>query len=303
MILHNCNAATNQKRQEMTRHGTALLPAACYEDDLDLHPVPWHWHDELEVAVVREGSVLVSAGAKQLTFSAGDGFFINAGVLHSACPAGEDGCKLHAVVFHPRLVGGSMDSVFWQRYLVPLMENKSLDLFPLHRESGEGMNAVKRIEGAWSAGETESIGYEFAMRSALSSLLLDVFTHCPAQSSALPEKDLRDNERMKLMLKYIQDNFSDEITIDEIAKSASISKSECLRCFKSIIKTTPIQYVKNYRLQRAAELLACTDLKISGIGAACGFQEMSYFSRAFRDVWGCLPSEYRACKRAKEKGL
>jgi len=69
-----------------------------------------------------------------------------------------------------------------------------------------------------------------------------------------------------------------------------------------MIGATPIQYVKQLRLQRAAELLESTDGKIADIGAACGFQEMSYFARAFREWKGRTPSQYRAERRGGGSG-
>ena len=78
-----------------------------------------------------------------------------------------------------------------------------------------------------------------------------------------------------------------------IAASASVSASECLRCFHSIIHCTPIQYLRRYRIQRSAELLRQTDMSVSEIGVLCGFQEMSYFARSFKEIRGCTPTEYR----------
>ena len=56
--------------------------------------------------------------------------------------------------------------------------------------------------------------------------------------------------------------------------------------------------MKHYRIQRAARLLAGSHMKIVDIGTECGFQEMSYFARAFREIKGCTPSQYR--KKAEE---
>ena len=111
-------------------------------------------------------------------------------------------------------------------------------------------------------------------------------------------KALRDEQRMKAMLRFIQENYSEELTTEKIAGSANLSDSECLRCFRAMVGTTPIQYVKQLRVQKAAELLASTDRKIADIGALCGFQEMSYFAKTFRTLKGRTPSAYRAEKRA-----
>ena len=119
MALSACNTETDSAGRELTVHGTAAFPIACYHDDLEAAPVPWHWHEELELLIASEGGVLAAAAGEKYTLAEGDGLFINAGVLHADWPLAVGRCRLHSVVFHPRLVGGSPDSVFWQKYLTP----------------------------------------------------------------------------------------------------------------------------------------------------------------------------------------
>ena len=95
------------------------------------------------------------------------------------------------------------------------------------------------------------------------------------------------------MLQYIEAHLADTIEITDIAETAGISISECLRCFKHSIGTTPIQYVKQLRIQKAAELLTYTTLSITEVALECGFQEMSYFLKTFRQAHGCTPTEFR----------
>lgn len=64
-------------------------------------------------------------------------------------------------------------------------------------------------------------------------------------------------------------------------------------CFKSTISLTPIQYVRQYRIQKAAEPPASTNLKVTDIGTLCGFQEMNSFAKTFRKLKGVTPSKFR----------
>lgn len=293
MALYACNTATGPDGRELARHGTALFPIACYHDDLTSEPVPWHWHEELEAGIVTEGRVRVMAGTESFLLSEGDGFFINSGVLHSVWNLDTAPCRLHSLVFHPRLTGGSADSIFWQKYTVPLLGDTSLKGTAFFGMNDHDREALTFIEKAWQSAVAEPEGFELSVRDSLSRLLFLLLEKRPLISPALSEKDLRDAARIKTMLAYIQNHYQEELTADTIAKSASISTSECLRCFKSAIHTTPIQYVKQFRIQKAAELLSSTDRKIVEIGNLCGFQDMSYFSKTFREVKGLTPSRYR----------
>ena len=62
-----------------------------------------------------------------------------------------------------------------------------------------------------------------------------------------PQKALRSADRIKRMLQYIQDHYAEDVSVDQIAASASISASECLRCFHDMIGTTPNQYLRDRR--------------------------------------------------------
>lgn len=299
MAVSACVGATDEQQRELLEHGTALFPAACYHDDLEREEVPWHWHDEVETTVVEAGAAILSVGGVEHLVEQGDGFFINAGALHRIWPARPGACRLHAAIFHPRLVGGSMDSIFWQSYLQPLLSDPCRQCICFSQTVPWEREALQAVERAWRACAEEPPGYEFRMREALSWEIFLLAQHQPPVQKAPSEKALRDTERIKAMLQFIQEHYAEELTTARIARSAAVSASECLRCFRATVGTTPIQYVKQLRIQKAAELLASTDQRIADIGAACGFQEMSYFAKTFRTVKGQAPSRYRAEKQGR----
>lgn len=95
------------------------------------------------------------------------------------------------------------------------------------------------------------------------------------------------------MLRYIQAHFSEEITLEQLAESAGISRSEAGRCFRTYYAQSPMSYVTLYRLKCAQELLAKSSLSVSEIAYRCGFKDSSYFVRVFRKHLKQTPSEYR----------
>lgn len=301
MGLSPCRVVIDDSARELLIHGTPAFPIACYHDDLRTEPVPWHWHEELEVLVVSEGSVLAAAGGEKYRLETGEGLFINAGVLHGDWPLKAGACRLHSMVFHPRLVGGSADSVFWQKYLQPLLTDPTRPCAVLHREIPWQRQALEAMERAYRAVVNEVPGYEFKARAALSEMIWQLVTHAPS-ARPIPKKALRSADRIKRMLQYIQDHYAEDVSVDQIAASASISASECLRCFHDMIGTTPNQYLRDRRAQRAAELLCGTGLSVTEIAGQCGFQDGSYFARSFRQVYGCGPTAYRRKARRAAGG-
>ena len=74
-----------------------------------------------------EGNVISAAGSRKIQVKESCGFFINTGVLHGAWNAEKGNCRFHSLVFHPRLIGGR-DSIFWQKYLHPILTDTSLHI-------------------------------------------------------------------------------------------------------------------------------------------------------------------------------
>lgn len=293
MGLSPCQIVTNEQKRELVEHGTAAFPMACYFDDLTREEVVWHWHDELELILVSEGAALVIAGSERYTVTEGNGIFINAGVLHAAWVEGTSNCRFHSIVFHPRLVGGGMDSVFWQKYLKPLLSDVSCSAVYYDKNVDWHKESLDALEYAWQTSVKEEEGYEFAAREKLSRMVYLLTEHLPKTANYTTDRSIRNEERMKNMLQFIHEHYTEELSTSQIAESAAISVSECLRCFHAMIGTTPIQYVKQYRIQCAAELLKSTSMKVVDIGMQCGFQDMSYFSKTFKQMRGCTPQQYR----------
>lgn len=293
MALTSCGTKINRQGMELTRHGTGLFPVACYHEDLSCDPVPWHWHPDLEVGIILQGSASVCAGGERLSLRQGEGFFINSEVLHALQSADSSPCLLHSVVFHPRLVGGSVDSIFWQNYVQPLIADGARQSIRFDGTAPWHKQALAAIEAAWQSCAQELPGYDLQIREALSQLAFLLSRNRSSGGQAPSERVLRNESRIKQMLRFIEENYAGQISISSIARSAAISESECLRCFRSTIGAAPIQYLKQFRVQKSAELLLSSEESVGEIGAQCGFPDASYFSKIFRELKGCTPSAYR----------
>lgn len=293
MYVPSCTVNVDATGRELTEHGSAAFPVACYHDPLAVSEVPWHWHEELEAGIIPQFPTVITAGHEKILVNPGEGFFINSGILHGAyAPEGYDSL-IHSLVFHPRLIGGNTDSIFYQSYLRPVMGNPTLECvifkpdIPWHRE------CLEVIEGAWEYCARKEPGYEFMVRSALSRLVWLLFSHQEKSGHTHSSKTLRDANRIKQMLTYIHEQYGLGLTITSIASSAAISERECLRCFRNTIGISPIQYLKQYRLRQAASRILASEDRVCNIASQCGFQDMSYFSKSFREQYGCSPTLYR----------
>ena len=277
--------------REQTQHGSPLFPIACYAEDLSCYSVAWHWHEEFEFILAVQGPIYVDVNKTRLTLQTGQGVFINSGALH-AVEQTEGRAVLHSGVFQPRLIGG-MDTIFWQKLIRPLLQ-PGTPLFFLLDEAVPWQKQVLLCLGeAWKGVADEPFDYENRVRYHLTAALRLLITQCVGGKVKVSEQEQIASERMKQMLRYVEEHYAEELTVTKIADCVALSESACLRSFRQFLGITPIQYVKQFRVEKAAELLRSTRLKTGEIGAECGFADGSYFIKTFRELKHCTPMEYR----------
>lgn len=287
------NVTTDEHKRQLERHGFTAFPAAFYHGDLANNTVVWHWHDELELILIYRGAISAGAGQTVVTLTAGEGCFIKAGVLHNIWKAENVPCEYYSVVFHPRLIGG-MDSIFWLRYVQPLGAPDFPQIISFSAEDAYNFSAF--FSHLWQVQEEQGEGYENDVRYLLTKFVIRLsHINTPVEKERQPsERAARDMERMKTMLSFLEERYAQELTLEQIAESAGVSVTECMRCFRRNIGASPIHFLKERRLQHAADMLRHTKRSVSEIAASCGFLDMSYFTKAFRQLYDATPTAYRS---------
>ena len=94
-------------------------------------------------------------------------------------------------------------------------------------------------------------------------------------------------------ISYMQQKFSSNLTMEELAGHVSLNLSYFIRCFKKETGMTPHRYLTSIRLQQAVYYLKTTDRTVKDVGYACGFQSENSFCITFKKHTGYTPSEYR----------
>lgn len=96
---------------------------------------------------------------------------------------------------------------------------------------------------------------------------------------------------------YMAENYSNPISIEEIADYVGVSRSQLFRCFQQVTGISPKEYLTQYRIKKACQLLEQTSFSMTAIANSLGFENSLYFSKAFRKGLGVSPSEYRAANQ------
>lgn len=263
-------------------------PYAYHYADLSKTAVPWHWHEALEFNLVLEGSVKVCTPAQVLTFQTGEAFFINSNILASM--EGQPDCIMDSHLFHPVFLSGHFKSRFETKYVAPITQNRHLELVPLRPDTGTQQALIGKLRRLSMLQTQEDT--EFQTRNLLGEiwlLLLEVIRS--ADSSVYTVT--KNQDRILSMLAFIQENYAEKLTLEQIAAAAAVSTRECLRCFRSCIRQSPMEYLMDYRIQAAKKFLETTDFTVTEIALRCGFNSSSYFTKQFHRLSSKTPAAYR----------
>ena len=297
MNNHTTMRDVPEEYRENALHGSPDFPLRVYPNDFrwyNNNTIEWHWHPEIEVAVVLAGSVRVHISDMVFEVSEGQGFFINSNVMHMETPAQEGGVSLmNTAVFLPEFIGDCGSQLIYRRFVKPVIGEESVKGLILSGENEWERRVLSAVQLLYAVTEEAGWGWQLRCRNIVGEMWYEIASNLRIgsdESQNAPE--VLGETRVKKMMSFIHDNYSADITVADIARSANISKSECFRCFRRIIGKKPVEYLSDYRLKTAARLLRTTDMQVTEVCLACGFNHISYFGKVFRQRYGVSPRDY-----------
>lgn len=252
---------------------------------------PWHWHKTVELFYMQSGILEYTTPKGKWVFSAGSGGFVNPNVLHTSrvIPSSDSAVQL-LHLFDTVLLSGEHGSRIEAKYILPLTATSGIEMIPLYPANPTHAEILEDIKNALTLSE-QAWGYEFRLREALTQIWLKLFSlACPNRA---PCECQDSDDTIKLLMVYIHENFCQPISVEQLAKVAHISKRACFRLFRQTLHMSPVEYIRNARLQQACRMLATDKESVTQIAYRCGLGTSSYFGKVFREKFGCSPLEYR----------
>ena len=127
--------------------------------------------------------------------------------------------------------------------------------------------------------------------------MFEIFSHI------IPNRVLKTEQSniLNKSIEYIEKNYMNDISVEDIAANFNISRCQLYRIFSSFVNMSPSNYIISYRINHAAELLRTTDLPISDIARLSGFNDSANFYQQFKKIYHRGPKEFR--KFVKENSV
>ncbi len=251
-----------------------------------------HNHDFHELVIVLEGSGKHCTEEKYYPISAGDVFVIKPGMLH-----------FYQDSYNLTLANVMFDSTVIKTKLLDLQEIPGyFALFEAEPELRSRndfkakltLNAeqLAQVRDILNIIEVEcrrrSPGYRFAVLTAFHQLLLYVTRSYDNDEKKYSQRMIK----LSMMIKFIEENFTRDISRKEIMNHAGVSTSVGSRIFQEFLHETLVNHLIKVRIKHASELLRNTDLPISEIAFRCGFRDSNYFSLQFKKQTGYSPRQF-----------
>lgn len=286
-------------RENITYHNKAIPLSVCVDHFDDYFQREWtcHWHEEFEFSVILKGCVqyTIYDGTDVLStheLHEGEGVFISAGAFHSAKALVPETVAI-GVVFPMTFFDMKPFENFYTQNIHPMID-LGVTHCVLDKENDAHIPLLSTISELGSLNEAE-IGYELHCVELICRIWRMTTVVILGQKRQ-PEANLRNilqGQRVRKIMSYIHSHYAERISVEDMAKAASISRTECFRCFRDVLRKTPVEYLLEYRLSMAAVLLTNTDLTLIDISYSCGFNSPSYFGKQFKATCGVSPKKYR----------
>ena len=285
---------TNQFQKELKQHGSEHFPfLVSYQklSEYESGSFMWHWHPEIEITYVQKGTMCYKVNHMVYHLKEGDIVFNNSGALHSGTMENQKDCAYIPVTFDSRLIYGFFQSTVNSKYVDPVIQDSMLPAIcidqsePWHKPFREYLLRIIDLD------EKKPDFYELDITICLQSMWRLLLEHITYEPQASRENSL-EYDRIKKILSYIEENYQNKITLNDIAGHIHLCESECTRLFKRHMNTTLFAFLQEYRIERSLEFLQ-DDQPVSAVADKAGFSDPNYYSKVFAKIKGCSPREYR----------
>ncbi len=251
---------------------------------------PLHWHDAIEIIMPLENNFEVFAGGNTYYLNERDILIIPPGELHSMNAPDTGHCLIflcnNSVLSRSEALN-SISEVFTRVILINQNSFESTS------------NATKKAmldiyEEYFQETELSELKVYIKLIEMLIAVYEGEILSQKKLSGITDEKFGKYNERIGFIIKYIKNNYAEDLTLDKLAEISGYSKFHFSRIFKRYVGMSHTDYVSKVRVNAAQQLLLDPKLSITEVAMNAGFSSISSFNRIFKKIKHCTPSEFKS---------
>lgn len=306
--------------KENRPHGTPENPFSQYHisDVNHAFQIPVHWHDELEIIYVKHGKLHVTISGENYIGNPKEAFVVSPGSLHfMGSPTGD--VDYYTFLFPVEYISFQTDDIMEKMILSPLKHGRVMikpqindmaedicewlieintNISYLKKKTSESTEERKNRENhkynksddiAVSNINEANINAQFETKMTLIKFIQKMWQNGLILENAANGTNTTEKE----MITYIRQNYTREISLQEFGMQFHLSEKYVSRYFKEHFHITLSQYINHLRLEHARQLLQESTVPVTEVALQSGYQNVSYFIRCFKKMYGVSPLKYR----------
>ena len=285
---------TQENQKELKEHGNYAFPVNISLEKIETYEKGvflWHWHPEIELTLILSGEITYQVDTQTYLLTSGQGLFCNSNALHSGHMIDQKNCSYLSITFHPRFLYGYENSILHAKYFHFITRNLAWSSLILDCAVDWQKEILEMMYNIYQLSQTETADFEIQVHQILMKIWHRLYSYFSKQ----PTHAVKENQplqRLRDLITYIEAHYNQDISLEEVAKSVNICKSECCRFFKKHMGMTIFDYILYLRIQHSLPLLTECE-SITAVASKVGFSSPSYYSQIFKRYMKCTPMEYK----------
>lgn len=254
-----------------------------------------HWHEHIEIIVMKKGSALFLIDSLPFEADAGDALVVPSGSLHVGYNRSDLPVEYVSIVASPALFGDSARDPVFEAFVKPFLEGQIS--FPMKLDGLDPENArlIALLDDAIAEFKSKRLAYQLVVKNDLllvfALLSRSLLPAAPARNAAEPT--FRNRDRFKSLLARMESNPSEKLTVEQAAGLVNLNIYHFCKQFKKLTGRTFIDYSNLLRMNEALRLLRQSDLTVTEIAESIGCGNPNYFTKLFKQYFGHTPSQAR----------
>lgn len=286
------NFSQNHDLSENVHYNTPSFPAYLSKGTLSFYPdysAVSHWHEDLEFIIILSGYMSYNIDGQLVQIDEGNGIFVNSRHMHYGFSKEREDCDFICILLHPSLV--SSNAYFVSEYMEPLTSSAEYPYVPLNRSVEWQDTVIRLLEEMYSIQDNKL--FVFDVQQLFINILKLLYGNLKPVKAAFSRPDMQ-LDTLKQMILFIETHYQNPMSLNDIAKAGSCCKSKCNTLFNKYLRTSPVNFLNDYRMKKGCNLLVSTDVPVVMIASETGFCSSSYFCETFHKMYGMTPQRFRS---------
>ena len=272
-----------------TSKGLPILTSDEHLSELATYRELMHWHPDYEFLLVKDGILDFDVNGKILHIKPNQGLFVNSERMHFGYSEEKKEVLFELVIISPKMIRNTINSNILDR----LSNTSNADYLIFH----SNMLIWSLLKRIFLVDQKHEKDYQLELQSEICLLVKELSSLCTERS----EQEPKELSLVKKMIHFIQEHYTDKISVADIAASAMINRNQCFQLFQKTMQISPQQYLEQYRISKSIDMIREKD-NIAEIAQACGFCSQSYYTKVFKEYYRMTPLQFKKKQEEKNHG-